>query len=93
MLRFGPNRACALSAQGLGLVFVAVYQRALKLMYVDSLLERVKAEFSVQYSPKRFDYAAFDADFRSALREAEAQADAAKRPGAIQAGMQAKVWS
>lgn len=27
--------------QGLGLVFVAVYQKALKLLYVDELLERV----------------------------------------------------
>lgn len=30
-----------LSLQGLGLVFVAVYQKALKLLYVDELLERV----------------------------------------------------
>lgn len=37
--------------QGLGLVFVAVYQRALKLLYVDELLERVKHEFSLQYKP------------------------------------------
>ena len=37
--------------QGLGLVFVAVYQRALKLLYVDELLERVKQEFSQQYKP------------------------------------------
>ena len=28
--------------QALGLVFVAVYQKALKLMYVDALLEEVK---------------------------------------------------
>lgn len=28
--------------QALGLVFVAVYQKALKLMYVDELLEEVK---------------------------------------------------
>ncbi len=37
--------------QGLGLVFVAIYQRALKLLYVDELLERVKQEFSQQYKP------------------------------------------
>ena len=36
--------------QGLGLVFVAVYQRALKLLYVDALLERLKAEFAEQVS-------------------------------------------
>jgi signal recognition particle receptor subunit alpha len=38
--------------QGLELVFVAVYQKALKLMYVDRLLERMKAEFVLQYDPK-----------------------------------------
>ena len=37
--------------QGLGLVFVAVYQRSLKLLYVEELLERVKQEFSPQYKP------------------------------------------
>jgi hypothetical protein len=41
----GRGRA---AAQGLGLVFVAVYQRALKLLYVDALLERLKADFSAQ---------------------------------------------
>ena len=39
-------------SQGLELVFVAVYQKALKLMYVDRLLERMKAEFVLQYDPK-----------------------------------------
>ena len=29
-------------------MFVAVYQRALKLLYVDELLERLKAEFAEQ---------------------------------------------
>lgn len=41
----------SLCLQGLGLVFVAVYQRALKLLYVDELLERVKREFAQQYKP------------------------------------------
>lgn len=41
----------SLLLQGLGLVFVAVYQRALKLLYVDELLERVKHEFVQQYKP------------------------------------------
>ena len=31
---------------------MAVYQKALKLMYVDRLLERMKAEFVLQYDPK-----------------------------------------
>ena len=30
---------------------MAVYQRALKLLYVEELLERVKLEFSQQYKP------------------------------------------
>ena len=34
------------------LVFVAVYQKALKLLYVDQLLERMKAQFVLQYEPK-----------------------------------------
>ena len=39
--------------QGLGLVFVAVYQRALRLLYVDALLERLKAEFAEQVQRRR----------------------------------------
>lgn len=31
---------------------MAVYQKALKLLYVDQLLERMKAEFILQYQPK-----------------------------------------
>jgi signal recognition particle receptor subunit alpha len=31
--------------QGLGLIFVAVYQKALSLLYVDDLLAAVKQEF------------------------------------------------
>lgn len=42
--------------QGLGLVFVAVYQRTLKLLYIDQLLAGVKDAFPVQYKPKCFDY-------------------------------------
>lgn len=68
--------------QGLGLVFVAVYQKALKLLYVDDLLARAKAEFSGLYSPdaaggfaarKRY-AAAFDSTFRQMLKQAESQA-------------------
>ena len=44
------GQPCLLSEpQGLGLVFVAVYQRTLKLLYVDELLARVKQEFTIQY--------------------------------------------
>lgn len=35
--------------QGLGLVFVAVYQKALSLMYVDELLYLVKQDFTAHY--------------------------------------------
>ena len=31
---------------------MAVYQKALKLLYVDQLLERMKADFVLQYEPK-----------------------------------------
>ncbi len=41
-VRFAP-------LQGLGLVFVAAYQKALSLLYVDELLALVKAEFTSSY--------------------------------------------
>ena len=68
-------------AQGLGLVFVAVYQSTLKLLYVDELLERVKQEFVVQYKPKGFQYDAFDASFQKALHKAENSVDISKQMG------------
>jgi hypothetical protein len=37
-------------------VFVAVYQKALKLLYVDELLERVRKEFSPRYKPNCYEY-------------------------------------
>ena len=43
-----------------------MYQRALKLLYVDALLERIRADFAKQYVPKRYDYANFEELFRSA---------------------------
>lgn len=63
---------------GLGLVFVAVYQRALKLLYVDELLQRVKQEFSQQYKPDQFKYKAFEESFRQMLKDAENSADMSK---------------
>ncbi|KAH7847619.1 hypothetical protein Vadar_028216 [Vaccinium darrowii] len=44
----------------LDLVFVAVYQRILHLLYVDDLLAMVKLEFSEIYYPKRALYNDFD---------------------------------
>ena len=50
--------------QGLGLVFVAVYQKALKLLYVDELLERANKAFAPRYRPGVFEYPDFDATFQ-----------------------------
>ncbi|WCJ30113.1 signal recognition particle receptor alpha subunit family protein [Euphorbia peplus] len=63
----------------LGLVFVAVYQRILHLLYVDELLELIKREFSVLYDPKRTDYYDFDETFRQLRKEAEARAEELKK--------------
>jgi len=52
LLLIVPNLSGVFALQGLELVFVAVYQKALKLLYVDQLLERMKAEFVLQYDPK-----------------------------------------
>ncbi|XP_068643771.1 uncharacterized protein [Aristolochia californica] len=59
----------------LGLVFVAVYQRMLHLLYVDDLLTMVKHEFSQLYNPKRVVYDDFDETFRQLRKEAEARAE------------------
>ncbi|ESQ54138.1 hypothetical protein EUTSA_v10024667mg [Eutrema salsugineum] len=59
----------------LGLVFVAVYQRILHLLYVDDLLSVVKQSFSEIYDPKRMAYDDFDETFRQLRKEAEARAE------------------
>ncbi|KAL7193470.1 hypothetical protein ACSBR2_025141 [Camellia fascicularis] len=63
----------------LGLVFVAVYQRILHLLYVDDLLAMVKQEFSAIYDPKRTVYNDFDDVFRQLRKEAEARAEEMKK--------------
>ncbi|CAK9183329.1 unnamed protein product [Ilex paraguariensis] len=63
----------------LGLVFVAVYQRILHLLYVDDLLAMVKKEFSEIYDPKRMVYSDFDDIFRQLRKEAEAHAEEMKK--------------
>ncbi|KAH7662937.1 signal recognition particle receptor subunit alpha protein [Dioscorea alata] len=63
----------------LGLVFVAVYQRVLRLLYVDELLLSVRREFSQIYDPKRTCYDDFDDSFRQLCREAEARAEEMKK--------------
>lgn len=59
----------------LGLVFVAVYQRILHLLYVDDLLNMVKREFSEMYDPNHTVYDDFDETFRQLRMEAEARAE------------------
>ncbi|KAL9241692.1 hypothetical protein vseg_015772 [Gypsophila vaccaria] len=63
----------------LGLVFVAVYQKILHLLYVDDLLSMVKREFSAVYDPSRTDYGDFDDVYRQLRLEAEARAEEVKK--------------
>jgi len=63
----------------LGLVFVAVYQKILHLLYVDDLLAAVRREFSQIYDPKRTSYDDFGDIFRQLHREAEARAEEMKK--------------
>ncbi|GAB2274673.1 hypothetical protein Dimus_009444 [Dionaea muscipula] len=63
----------------LGLVFVAVYQRILHLLYVDDLLSMVKREFSSIYDPKRTEYDEFDEIFKQLRLEAESRAEELKK--------------
>lgn len=65
---------------GLGLVFVAAYQKALKLLYVEDLLERVNRAFAPKFRPECYSYPEFDAPFQRMVRECEAKAEAARRP-------------
>jgi len=65
----------------LQLVVVAVYSKALTLLYVDQLLEDVKQAFAVKhYQPRLYEYPKFDATFRRLLSEAEAHSEAGRRP-------------
>ncbi|XP_057495519.1 uncharacterized protein LOC130780534 [Actinidia eriantha] len=63
----------------MGLVFVAVYQRILHLLYVDDLLAMMKQEFLEIYDPKRTVYNDFDDVFRQLRKEAEARAEEMKK--------------
>lgn len=69
----------------LGLVFVAVYQKILHLLYVDDLLAMVKREFSEIYDPKRMVYDDFDETFRQLRKEAEARAEEMKKSKQVMA--------
>lgn len=69
--------------QGLGLVFVAVYQKTLSLLYVEELLHMVKQEFTPSYKPNVYEYKHFDDAFKHLLKQCEARADQAKRGAAV----------
>ncbi|KAJ1406454.1 Signal recognition particle receptor, alpha subunit, N-terminal [Sesbania bispinosa] len=71
----------------LGLVFVAVYQRILHLLYVEDLLAVVKREFSLYY-PKRTVYGDFDETFKQLKFEAEARAEDLKKSNPVVARKQ-----
>lgn len=58
----------------LGLVFVAVYQRILQLLYVDEILSSVKQEFTSLFKPGKCAYPEFDDTFQQLLLEAEDRA-------------------
>ena len=68
----------------LGLVFVAVHQKILRLDYVDRLLERCRDAFAKAYdaSPTsaKLAYPEFAEMFSAALREEEARSDAERAP-------------
>jgi signal recognition particle receptor subunit alpha len=72
----------ALPLQGLGLVFVAVYQKSLSLLYVDELLQLVKDKFTPGYKPSVYEYRDFDDAFKHLLKQCEERADQAKRGAA-----------
>ncbi|CAN6340564.1 unnamed protein product [Urochloa humidicola] len=60
---------------GLGLVFVAVYRRVLRLLYVEDLLAAVRTEFARIYHPRHTSYDGFGDVFRQLHLEAQARAD------------------
>lgn len=72
----------------LGLVFVAVYQRALKLVYVDDFLARVARAFAPIYRPDTCGqtYQEFDDTFQKLLVACENRVDtknAVQKPGTV----------
>ncbi|KAL5183080.1 Signal recognition particle receptor subunit alpha [Glycine soja] len=69
----------------LGLVFVAVYQRVLHLLYVDDLLAAVKREFSRLYHPQKTAYRGFDEIFQQLQIEAESRSENFKKPNPVPA--------
>ena len=66
----------------LGLVFVAVYQKILRLDYADRLLDRCRDAFAEAYDPSsaKLAYPEFTETFTATLREEEASANARRAP-------------
>uniref|UniRef100_A0A383V6G1 SRP54-type proteins GTP-binding domain-containing protein n=1 Tax=Tetradesmus obliquus TaxID=3088 RepID=A0A383V6G1_TETOB len=63
---------------GLGLVFVAVYQKTLSLLYVEDLLAAIKDAFLQEYTPGSYSYPQFQDKFAQILRDCETRADKAR---------------
>ncbi|KAF6256404.1 SRP54-type protein, partial [Scenedesmus sp. NREL 46B-D3] len=63
---------------GLGLVFVAVYQKTLSLLYVEDLLSAIKEAFLQEYTPGSYSYPQFQDKFAQVLRDCETRADKAR---------------
>ena len=66
----------------LGLVFVAVYQKILRLDYVDDLLDRCRDAFAEAYDPSsaKLAYPEFTETFTATLRAEEARTNARRAP-------------
>lgn len=63
----------------LGLVFVAVYQRALKLTYVEDLLDKANKTFSLRHKPDSYDYKDYQATFNKLVKDCEERAASGRR--------------
>lgn len=63
----------------MGLVYVAVYQKALKLPYVDELLQKSNKAFIAQYREGVYTYRDFDTLFVAMLEECETRGQVSKK--------------
>lgn len=59
---------------------MAVYQSALKLMYVDKFLERIRDLFAEHYSPRTYSYPTFEGHFKRELTKAEQRTEIRLKP-------------
>lgn len=72
---------------------MAVYQKALSLLYVDTLLEKIKSRFEDVHKPGVYEYEQFEDTFRKVLKDCEAKADTLRRQGNVKAPSSTKVPS